>query len=399
MSGHRRKRRFPVGIAAVVAVMLIVTVIAAIYLTRAPKLIPTGQNRFHVGDEVRLSDLVERVENGELVTENVLLDSSREGDQTVVVVMKSRTGQEVEGEIRVTFWRETPVPVITAPETLSYSAVEGQEGPAFDPLAGVSAADEDGTAYEVKVEGEYDLKTSGEYTLTYVALDRDGKRIEKTAVLTVTVTRSPFDENGEMVEGVYTTSTGHELVIREGVAYVDGYMIVNKSFGLPGNFSSTGDGTRSLRPETAAAWQEMYNAAPADVKKNLKIRSGVRNIADQTVIFNNYVKTDGLENALTYSAKPGHSEHHTGLAMDITTSSTEACRQPEIAAVMTWLDENAWKYGFIKRYPEGKTDETGYIFEPWHYRYVGLELAEKLYNGGDWITMESYFGVDSEYKN
>ena len=118
-----------------------------------------------------------------------------------------------------------------------------------------------------------------------------------------------------------------------------------------------------------------------------------------TVIFNNYVRENGLEEALTFSARPRHSEHHTGLAMDITTSSTELASQQPAKAVMDWLNENAWKYGFIQRYPEGKTDETGYIFEPWHYRYVGEELAKTLYNNGDWITMEDYFGVDSAYKN
>ena len=63
-----------------------------------------------------------------------------------------------------------------------------------------------------------------------------------------------------------------------------------------------------------------------------------------------------------------------------------------------WLHNNCYKYGFIIRYPQGKTNETGYIYEPWHFRYVGTELAEILYNGGDWITMEDYFGITSVYQ-
>ena len=63
-----------------------------------------------------------------------------------------------------------------------------------------------------------------------------------------------------------------------------------------------------------------------------------------------------------------------------------------------WLNNHGYEYGFILRYPLGKTDETGYIYEPWHFRYVGTELAEKLYNGGDWITMEDYFGITSVYQ-
>lgn len=62
-----------------------------------------------------------------------------------------------------------------------------------------------------------------------------------------------------------------------------------------------------------------------------------------------------------------------------------------------WLNDNCYKYGFILRYPNGKSDETGYQYEPWHFRYVGVELAEKLYNNGNWITVEDYFGITSRY--
>lgn len=300
-------------------------------------------------------------------------------------------GPETKDKENATSPQDTPVPEITAPAEWTIAA-----GDAFDPLQGVSAADETGQTYQVSVEGSYDLTRPGTYPLTFVALDRKGERHTKTAVLTVTA--SPFDENGKMVDGSYKTSKGFDLIIKDGIAYVDGYMLVNKSYSVPSGFSSIGDGTRTMREEAANAFAAMKAGAPAEVSAYMTIRSGVRNIADQTVIFNNYVQSDGMVNALTYSARPGHSEHHTGLAMDITTSSSADCERPEIAAVMDWMKANAWQYGFILRYPENKTDETGYIYEPWHYRWVGVELAQKLYNGGDWITMEDYFGVDSEYK-
>ncbi len=69
----------------------------------------------------------------------------------------------------------------------------------------------------------------------------------------------------------------------------------------------------------------------------------------------------------------------------------------EYTAEGKWLNDNAYKYGFILRYPKGKTSETGYIFESWHYRYVGVDLATKLYNGGNWISLEDYFGITSQY--
>ena len=62
-----------------------------------------------------------------------------------------------------------------------------------------------------------------------------------------------------------------------------------------------------------------------------------------------------------------------------------------------WLSENAYKYGFILRYPNGKIGETGYKYEWWHLRYVGVDLATKLYNGGNWITLENYYGITSQY--
>ncbi len=289
-----------------------------------------------------------------------------------------------------------PLPVIQAPEALSSVVVEGKIASLFDPLEGVSAADETGKTYPVTVEGSFDLSKAGDYALTYVAVADDGRRAVKEVTLSV---RSPFDEKGNLIDGTYKTFRGFEIVVKDGLATVNGLLIVNKSYTVPEGFSSTGDGSRSLRPETESAWFEMKKGAPADINANLKIKSGVRNISDQTSIFNNYVKTDGLEEAMTYSAKPRHSEHHTGLAMDITASGRDTARLPANAPVMDWLNENAWQYGFIQRYPENKTDETGYIYEQWHYRYVGKELAEVLYNNGDWITMEAYFGFDSVYRD
>ena len=132
---------------------------------------------------------------------------------------------------------------------------------------------------------------------------------------------------------------------------------------------------------------------------HVDLDSARRSVAEQQQIVDDFTKKYGEDYVKQYVAVPGYSEHHTGLAMDITASGRDTARLPANAPVMDWLNENAWQYGFIQRYPENKTDETGYIYEQWHYRYVGKELAEVLYNNGDWITMEAYFGFDSVYRD
>ena len=89
-------------------------------------------------------------------------------------------------------------------------------------------------------------------------------------------------------------------------------------------------------------------------------------------------------------ALPGCSEHQTGYAFDaanyVDGIYNEVLGEEEIA----WLNYNAYKYGFILRYPKGKEEITGFIYEPWHYRYVGKDISNILYNNGNWITLEEY---------
>ena len=106
-----------------------------------------------------------------------------------------------------------------------------------------------------------------------------------------------------------------------------------------------------------------------------------------------------LEDARTvvqsYSALPGQSEHQTGLCVDFITSDmgSELTEDFELSAAYRWLSQNAYKFGFILRYPDGKEDITGYTYEPWHYRFVGREAATDIYNGN--ITLEQYLQLTS----
>ena len=146
----------------------------------------------------------------------------------------------------------------------------------------------------------------------------------------------------------------------------------------------------SLSVDAKNAFDEMQNAAKNDNIK-LWIASGYRSYSLQTNLYNSYVLKDGKAKADTYSARPGHSEHQTGLAMDLNIIDSSFEGTPEAI----WIEKNCYKYGFIIRYPKGKEEITGYKYEPWHVRYLGKELAEKVYNTGK--TLEEYLNITSKY--
>lgn len=125
-------------------------------------------------------------------------------------------------------------------------------------------------------------------------------------------------------------------------------------------------------------------------KEGLNIRavSTYRSYSYQTNLYNNYVKQDGVSNADKYSARPGFSEHQTGLAIDIDNIVTNY-NNFENTKEYKWMLNNAHNYGFILRYPKGKEDITGYMYEPWHYRYVGVNIASFIHQNN--ITYEEYY--------
>lgn len=152
----------------------------------------------------------------------------------------------------------------------------------------------------------------------------------------------------------------------------------------------TSYGGISLRSEAAAAIANLVSAA-AGSGHTLKMISGYRSYASQSTIYNNYVAQDGQAAADTYSARPGFSEHQTGLAVDVGNGicDLEICFGDTAAG--KWVATNAQNYGFIVRYPQGKEAETGYQYEPWHLRYLGIDNAKSIYASGK--TMDQYYGI------
>ncbi|BDZ63627.1 hypothetical protein GCM10025877_05650 [Agromyces mangrovi Wang et al. 2018] len=167
--------------------------------------------------------------------------------------------------------------------------------------------------------------------------------------------------------------------------YIRGILVVNKTYGLP---SWYGNG---LTAETVNAYERM-RAEAAAFGLDLYISSGFRSYATQASIYNRYVANEGVAAADRHSARPGHSEHQTGLTFDLNTITEAFGRTAE----GQWVAQNAHRFGFIVRYPPGKEAITGYVWEPWHLRYLGVGTASEVYASG--LSLEEYLGITSVYR-
>lgn len=153
-------------------------------------------------------------------------------------------------------------------------------------------------------------------------------------------------------------------------------------------------GDATMRAEAASAMEGMFAAATAEAGLRLSVQNAYRSYGTQVSVHDRLVGQLGRERARAQSAVPGYSEHQTGLSADIMASNgvctIQACfgNTPE----GIWLAENAWRFGYHLRYPDGKTPITGYVFEPWHYRYVGVALSTELHLTGV-TTLEEFFGL------
>lgn len=218
---------------------------------------------------------------------------------------------------------------------------------------------------KLKIDGKVDTSKLGEYEITYEATDSSGN--------TSSITRK-----------VKVTSKGGiipQVKEEDGITYFDGTIVVNKKYTVSKTYAP------GLKDTTYDAFTKLQKEAK---KKDyvINILSGYRDYTYQEKLYNNYIKKYGKEKADTFSAQPGKSEHQTGLALDVGKLDTSFGDTKE----GKWLATNAHKYGFIIRYPKGKEKITGYEYEPWHIRYLGKDLATKVYKSG--LTLEEYFGID-----
>lgn len=148
--------------------------------------------------------------------------------------------------------------------------------------------------------------------------------------------------------------------------------------------------SRMLRSVASDALTELFKEAEK-IGFKLYAASGYRSYITQVNLFKSYAEKHGEAEANRFSAKPGHSEHQTGLTMDVTIESVNFDLVEEFGETPEgkWLDENANKFGFIIRYPKGTEEITGYLYEPWHLRYLGIDLATKVYESN--LTYDEYW--------
>lgn len=200
------------------------------------------------------------------------------------------------------------------------------------------------------------------------------------------ITPEPDEEVPEEAKDATVYPEGIELP--EEPAYVNGILLANKQNPLPSDYAPGVD------PEA----KEAFGALRAEALEegiDLTAFSVFRDFARQKVLYEGYVAKDGEAKADRYSARPGFSEHQTGLAFDIgETGQEQHWAKPTFGDTDAgkWVAQNAHRFGFILRYPEGKEQLTGYMHESWHFRYVGEQAATEIFEAD--ITLEEYLEAE-----
>ncbi|MFR3993863.1 MAG: M15 family metallopeptidase, partial [Turicibacter sp.] len=191
--------------------------------------------------------------------------------------------------------------------------------------------------------------------------------------------QAKLDLESSFYENVITVSNGDSKLV-----------LVNKNYALDSSYAPSDlvlpnvlalgheqNKTIYLREEASQHLEQLFSAAEQEAGLIFLARSGYRSYETQVSLYQRYVDQNGQEAADRFSARAGHSEHQTGLAIDVTADSVNGQLTTEFGktAEGIWLKDNAHRFGYIIRYLEGRESETGYQYEPWHIRYVGVEAA------------------------
>lgn len=308
------------------------------------------------------------------------IDVHKIGKQKITYILtKDHVEKKITHEIEV---RDTKAPIIQ----LNKELITLKFGQKYDPNDNIKEVKDpvDGALDYAKEEGilnywiitDFDCEKAGKYIVTVYAKDQHNNQSKQSFTINV-------EEN---VDQSVSPNTPNKDNTSNGTAtseispyYVNGILLVNKQHGLPKSFGGGVDAN------AYTALKQLQDAASSN-GFSMPLISGYRSYDYQTSLYNNYVAIDGEDAANRYSAKPGYSEHQTGLAFDIGELNYQFGETP--AGI--WLAQHAHEYGFIIRYPQGKENVTGYMYEPWHVRYLG-DQASSVYASG--LTLEEYLGA------
>lgn len=155
-------------------------------------------------------------------------------------------------------------------------------------------------------------------------------------------------------------------------------------------FINGNQNTRMLRKEAKIMFERLSHDS---IKNKTPVygQSGYRSYDKQETLYKNAIKQNGKEQADSDTARPGHSEHQTGLTIDVSSTKSGNMLNFENTPSFKWMQNNAYKYGFILRYPKGKENIHGFIYESWHYRYVGIKVAKDMHDNYPNLTFDEYY--------
>ena len=227
-------------------------------------------------------------------------------------------------------------------------------------------------------KNKYYLKDNQKRYEEYSATHPEAELKDVIAIVNVNADKEPYKEANDA-----NLKKGKEILVNKYYSLDENYT-PQDMIEMPKKYAYEG---RKVLPEVNEAFQKMYEGA---LKENIKIYvvSAFRSYTYQGQLYTNYITTYGEKYANTVSARPGYSEHQTGLALDILSDNVDMSEFVNTKA-FSWLKENSYKYGFILRYPKDKEYLTGYAYEPWHYRYLGPDLAKKVWEEN--ITYDEYY--------
>ncbi len=242
-------------------------------------------------------------------------------------------------------------------------------------------------------EAYTDILDIGEHDVNFIAVDEGSNEASLNLKISVKKKVNKAETFSEVVD-IPTTSLVPESMLN------DERILVNRKNSLPKNFEpvlatipekyAVSSGYRATA-NTVNAFEKLADTMVKETGLRIFVTSSYRSYDYQSQLYNGYVAKHGQKEADRFSAKPGHSEHQTGLALDLIAEGGTMMTFGETPQ-SKWVSQNAHRFGFIIRYLEGKEDITGYMAEPWHLRYIGMETATKIYNLG--LSYEEYLELE-----